>query len=135
MNDLFRKTTIKHWFIEQMKEMVELEECFENEGKELQTDARFQPERRGSRRLPAQILGGRRRASGRKRSALGAVECWDAVPVSGVENAAYFNSTTRADRVGHEVNRKVMVLARARTGSGRGSSSLLLRPCRLRPAR
>jgi carbamoyl-phosphate synthase large subunit len=49
------------------------------------------------------------------------VECWDKVPVSGVENAAYYYSTYNGpDRVGVSSNRKVMVLGGGPNRIGQG---------------
>ena len=56
-----------------------------------------------------------------QRSSAGAVEAWDAVPVSGVEDAAYYYSTYNApDTVEVSPNKKVMVLGGGPNRIGQG---------------
>jgi len=73
----------------------------------------------------AKILGLAERDLRDRRTRAGIVEGWHAVPVSGVENAAYYYSSYNApDTVEVSTNpNKVMISAAAPTGSGRGSSS------------
>jgi len=123
VDDLFRKTHIKHWFIEQMKELVELEEkILKTKGKELPDKLLVQAKKDGfADRYLAQILGVPEEKIRRKRIALGVVECWDAVPVTGVENAAYYYSTyTAPDKDSTTSNRKVMVLGGGPNRIGQG---------------
>ena len=62
-------------------------------------------------RYLATILGVPEAKIRERRSALGVVEAWDAVPVSGVENAAYYYSTYNGpDRVKTSDRRKILVL-------------------------
>ena len=57
----------------------------------------------------------------KRRIGLGVVEAWDAVPVSGVENAAYYYSTYNApDKVGVSNRRKIMVLGGGPNRIGQG---------------
>jgi len=123
VDDLSRRTHIKHWFIEQMKELVELEEkILKWKGGELPDELLVQAKKDGfADRYLAQILGVPEERIRKRRIALGAVECWDAVPVSGVENAAYYYSTYNApDRVTTTSNRKVMVLGGGPNRIGQG---------------
>jgi carbamoyl-phosphate synthase large subunit len=123
VNALFRKTHIKHWFIEQMKELVELEEkILKTKGGELPDKLLVQAKKDGfADRYLAQILGVPEETIRKRRIALGVVECWDAVPVSGVEGAAYYYSTYNApDRVTTTSNRKVMVLGGGPNRIGQG---------------
>ncbi len=63
----------------------------------------------------------RRKRSRAKRTALGVVEAWEAVPVSGVENAAYYYSTYNApDKVPVSKARKIMVLGGGPNRIGQG---------------
>src|SRR5512137_184834 len=120
---LFRKTHIKHWFIEQMKELVELEEkILKTKGKELPDNLLIQAKKDGfADRYLSQILGIPEEKIRKRRTGLGVVECWDAVPVSGVENAAYYYSTYNApDKVTTTGNRKVMVLGGGPNRIGQG---------------
>ena len=56
-----------------------------------------------------------------QRTALGVVEAWDAVPVSGVKDAAYYYSTYNApDRVPVSDRRKIMVLGGGPNRIGQG---------------
>ena len=57
----------------------------------------------------------------RRRTALGIVEGWEAIPVSGVENAAYYYSTYNApDRTTSSNRQKVMVLGGGPNRIGQG---------------
>ncbi|MEA3366083.1 MAG: carbamoyl-phosphate synthase large subunit, partial [Candidatus Hydrogenedentes bacterium] len=57
----------------------------------------------------------------KQRTSAGVVEAWDAVPVSGVEDAAYFYSTYNApDNVGVSPNKKVLVLGGGPNRIGQG---------------
>src|SRR5512136_2143688 len=123
MDALFRKTHIKHWFIEQMKELIELEEkILKTKGKELPDKLLVQAKKDGfADRYLSQILGMPEEKIRKRRTGLGVVECWDAVPVSGVENAAYYYSTYNApDKVTTTSNRKVMVLGGGPNRIGQG---------------
>ena len=62
-------------------------------------------------RYVAKLLGVPEKQIRQKRTSLGMIEGWDAVPVSGVENAAYYYSTYNApDRTSSSNRPKVMVL-------------------------
>jgi len=64
------------------------------------------------------------------------VEGWHAVPVSGVENAAYYYSTYNApDASEVSSGKKVMVLGGGRTASARESSSTTAASTPRSPAR
>jgi carbamoyl-phosphate synthase large subunit len=123
VQDLFEKTHIKAWFIEQMKELVELEErILQHEGAELPDELLIQAKKDGfSDRYLSQLLGIPEPALRERRSALGVVEGWHAVPVSGVEDAAYYYSTYNApDVTDVSPNRKVMVLGGGPNRIGQG---------------
>ena len=75
-----------------MKELVELEErILQFKGKAVPGELLVQAKKDGfSDRYLAQILGVSEPDIRRQRISLGVVEAWDAVPVSGVEDAAYY---------------------------------------------
>ncbi len=123
VQELCRKTHIKPWFIEQMQELVQLEEkLLKHKGKALPNDLLVQAKKDGfADRYLALLLGTSEAAIRRQRIALGVVEAWDAVPVSGVENAAYYYSTYNApDRVPVSSRQKVMVLGGGPNRIGQG---------------
>jgi carbamoyl-phosphate synthase large subunit len=120
---LHEKTYIKRWFIEQMKELVDLEEkILSYKGKALPDELLVKAKKDGfADRYLAQILGVPEADIRRQRTALGVVEAWEAVPVSGVENAAYYYSTYNApDKVGVSGNKKIMVLGGGPNRIGQG---------------
>ncbi len=120
---LSARTYIKTWFIQQMKELVELEEkILLYKGKDLPDELLTQAKKDGfADRYLAQILGRKEEEIRKQRIACGMAECWDAVPVSGVENAAYYYSTyNAADKVGITSNRKIMVLGGGPNRIGQG---------------
>ncbi len=120
---LAARTYIKKWFIEQMKELVELEEkIIACKGKALPDSLLVAAKKDGfSDRYLAQILDKKEEDIRRQRLAAGLAESWDAVPVSGVENAAYYYSTYNAkDKVSTTANRKIMVLGGGPNRIGQG---------------
>ncbi|HNQ18984.1 MAG TPA: carbamoyl-phosphate synthase large subunit [Smithellaceae bacterium] len=120
---LHAKTYIKKWFIRQMKELVELEEkILTYKGKPLPNDLLIQSKKDGfADRYLAQILGKKEEEIRKQRLAAGLAETWDAVPVSGVENATYYYSTYNApDTVSVSSRRKIMVLGGGPNRIGQG---------------
>jgi carbamoyl-phosphate synthase large subunit len=120
---LYEKTHIKHWFIQQMAELVaEEEEILQYKGQKLPDKLLLQAKKDGfADRYLAKILGVPEDEIRKRRIGLGAAEAWDAVPVSGVENAAYYYSTYNApDRVGTSKRRKVLVLGGGPNRIGQG---------------
>jgi len=123
VDTLHAKTHIKKWFIEQMKELVAFEEkLLAYHGKALPDDLLIQAKKDGfSDRYLAQILEKKEEDIRKQRLAAGRLEAWDAVPVSGVENAAYYYSTYNApDKVSVSPNRKIMVLGGGPNRIGQG---------------
>ena len=120
---LFRRTYIKPWFIQQMKELVALEEQIRPyKGKTLPDPLLRQAKKDGfSDRYLAMILGLREEDLRKQRLAAGMAQSWEPVPVSGVENAAYYFSTYNApDKVGVSSRRKIMVLGGGPNRIGQG---------------
>jgi carbamoyl-phosphate synthase large subunit len=123
VDNLFAKTYIKKYFIGQMKELVELEEkILKYKNKKLPDDLLIQAKKDGfADRYLAQILEKKEDEIRKQRLSLGINECWEAVPVSGVENAAYYFSTYNApDKVSVTSNRKIMVLGGGPNRIGQG---------------
>ncbi|HUH65382.1 MAG TPA: carbamoyl-phosphate synthase large subunit [Syntrophales bacterium] len=120
---LYKKTYIKPWFIEQMKELVEIEEKILKYNMEnLPDDLMRQAKKDGfADRYLAMLLKAPETAVRERRLVLGMSETWEPVPVSGVENAAYYFSTYNApDKVGVTDRRKIMVLGGGPNRIGQG---------------
>ncbi|MDH4203424.1 MAG: carbamoyl-phosphate synthase large subunit [Phycisphaerae bacterium] len=120
---LHEKTHIKKWFIEQMKELVDLEEkLLAYKGKSVPDELLKQAKKDGfADCYLAQILAVPEESIRKQRLKLGMAEAWHAVPVSGVEDAAYYYSTYNApDEVGTSDNRKIMVLGGGPNRIGQG---------------
>ena len=123
IQELFEKTFIKTWFISQMKELVELEEkILTYQGRNLPDELLIQAKKDGfADKYLAKLLHIPEKEIRHKRLSLGIKEAWEAVPVSGVENAAYYYSTYNApDSVGITSNRKIMVLGGGPNRIGQG---------------
>jgi carbamoyl-phosphate synthase large subunit len=123
VDELFRKTYIKHWFINQMKELVELEEeILRHKGEELPDELLIQAKKDGfADRYLSQILGVPEEDIRRKRISLGVLGGFEPVPVSGVEDAAYYFSTYNAvDITESSPRRKVMILGGGPNRIGQG---------------
>jgi len=120
---LYQKTYIKPWFIEQMKELVQLEEkLLKYKGKTLPDELLKQAKKDGfADRYLAKLLGLSEKAIRQQRISLGVIEAWEAVPVSGVKNAAYYFSTYNApDQVQTSSRPKIMVLGGGPNRIGQG---------------
>ncbi|GAJ13608.1 unnamed protein product, partial [marine sediment metagenome] len=123
VQELYKKTYIKPWFIQQMKELVELEEkILQYKGKPLPDDLLVQAKKDGfADRYLSKLLGVPEKGIRQRRITLGVVEGWEPVPVSGVENAAYYFSTYNApDKTTTSNRRKVMVLGGGPNRIGQG---------------
>ncbi|MBW2491828.1 MAG: carbamoyl-phosphate synthase large subunit, partial [Deltaproteobacteria bacterium] len=120
---LYKITHIKPWFIEHMKELVELEEkILEYKGRTLPDDLLIQAKKDGfADKYLSKLLGIPEKDIRKKRTELGVVEAWEPVPVSGVENAAYYYSTYNAsDKVSVSDRKKIMVLGGGPNRIGQG---------------
>jgi len=123
VEDLYKRTYIKRWFINQMKELVELEEKISQYRREkLPDDLLLQAKRDGfSDRYLAMLLNVPEETIRQRRLSLGLGQRWEPVPVSGVEDAAYYFSTYNApDKVGVSDRRKIMVLGGGPNRIGQG---------------
>src|SRR4030043_162624 len=123
IQELYNKTYIKPWFIQQMKELVELEEkILKHRGKRLPDNLLVQAKKEGfADRYLAKLLGLSELKIREQRVKLNVVEAWDYVPVSGTENAMYYYSTYNApDRTTVSQRPKVMVLGGGPNRIGQG---------------
>jgi len=123
VQELYKRTFIKPWFIQQMKELMELEEKFlMYKGKRLPDNLLIQAKKDGfADRYLAKILGISEQKIRENRMKLNVVEAWDHVPVSGAENAMYYYSTYNGpDRTKVSNRPKVMVLGGGPNRIGQG---------------
>ncbi len=123
VEDLSKITFIKPWFIDQMRELVELENVIlKYKGGEIPGELLAQAKKDGfSDRYLSKILGAPEKGIRQQRTSLGVVEGWEPVPVSGVEDAAYYFSTYNAPDMTSVSNRKkVMVLGGGPNRIGQG---------------
>ena len=123
VQDLYEKTYIKPWFIEQMKELVDVEEeIIKHKGKAIPDDLLEQAKKDGfSDRYLSGLLEIPEKDIRAQRTSLGVVEGWHPVPVSGVEDAAYYYSTYNApDETESSDKQKIMVLGGGPNRIGQG---------------
>ncbi len=120
---LYAQTCIKPFFLNQMKELVELEEIILTyKGKNIPDDLLRRAKQDGfSDRYLAKLLGTTETEIRKQRIRLGVVEAWDNIPISGVENACYYYSTYNGpDRVPVSSNKKVLILGGGPNRIGQG---------------
>ncbi|OHB49858.1 MAG: carbamoyl phosphate synthase large subunit [Planctomycetes bacterium GWF2_41_51] len=124
IQELYQKTYIKPYFLTQMKELVELEEeILKYKGKQIPDNLLEKAKKDGfADKYLAKILGINEDKIRKQRTSIGVVEGWHAVPVSGVENAAYYYSSYNAkDTVSVSTNnKKIMVLGGGPNRIGQG---------------
>ncbi len=116
-------THIKSWFIGQMKELVELEEeILKYKGKALPDHLLIQAKKDGfADKYLAKLLGLPEKSIREQRLSVNMNEAWEAVPVSGVKDAAYYFSTyNAADTVEVSNRKKIMVLGGGPNRIGQG---------------
>ena len=97
-DEIFELTKVKHYFIEQMKELVEEEESLLAYKGSLPTDEMLIAAKKDgfSDKYLSQILEIPEDDIRNRRIALGVEEAWEGVHVSGAENSAYYYSTYNA---------------------------------------
>ncbi|MEA5075692.1 MAG: carbamoyl-phosphate synthase large subunit [Coriobacteriia bacterium] len=135
VDELFTKTHIKHWFIEQMAELVALEEellayasddgvagAGVHAGEPLPDDLLVRAKRDGfADAYLARLLGVPESSIRERRLSLGVRHGYTPVPVSGVEDAAYYYSSyATEDTVPVSDARKIMVLGGGPNRIGQG---------------
>ncbi|MDE6025477.1 MAG: carbamoyl-phosphate synthase large subunit [Lachnospiraceae bacterium] len=124
IDEIHELTSVKHYFIEQMKELVDEEETLlAGKGSLPADDKLIQAKKDGfSDKYLSQILEISEDTIRNKRNELGILETWEGVHVSGTENSAYYYSTYNgADK--NPVNNdrpKVMILGGGPNRIGQG---------------
>jgi carbamoyl-phosphate synthase large subunit len=123
IDQLYRLTYIKPWFLQQMQELVQREEeILRFKGSRLPDELLATAKKDGfADRYLAKLLDCPEVEIRQQRKALQVVEGWEAVPVSGVENAAYYFSTYNApDKTTASDRPKVMILGGGPNRIGQG---------------
>ena len=122
---IFVRTGVKGYFVDQMRELVQEEEqILLHKGGFLPNDQLIQAKKDGfSDKYLSQLLGVPEKDIRAQRIGLGCVETWHKVPVSGVENQAYYYSSYngKANEVPVTDNKKkVMILGGGPNRIGQG---------------
>ncbi|MDD1723298.1 MAG: carbamoyl-phosphate synthase large subunit, partial [Methanothrix sp.] len=137
IDELYDLTHIKPWFIQQMKQLVDLEEkILEYRGRVPPDELLLSAKKDGfADRYLSKLLAVPEKDIRRARASLGMVETWEPVPVSGVEDQAYYFSTyngpsgrakggaqesIKQDKKEGSSRRKVMVLGGGPNRIGQG---------------
>ena len=123
VDEIHEITKVKHYFIEQMKELVEEEEALAaNKGSLPADEALIAAKKNGfSDKYLSQILAISEDDIRNKRIELGVEEAWEAVHVSGTEDKAYYYSTYNAeDKTVASENKKIMILGGGPNRIGQG---------------
>ncbi len=112
-DQIFKVCGVKAYFVQQLRELVEEEEkILLHRGGFLPNEMLVQAKRDGfSDKYLSQLLGVPEKDIRAQRTHIGCVEKWFAVPVSGVENEAYYYSTYNWEgaKPGHEAFGEVKV--------------------------
>ncbi len=124
VDEIYDLTKVKHYFIEQMKELVEEEEALAANKGTLPADAALvQAKKDGfSDKYLSQILEISEDEIRNKRIALGVEEAWEGIHVSGTKDSAYYYSTYNAEDK-NPVNNdrpKIMILGGGPNRIGQG---------------
>lgn len=124
VDEIFTITKVKHYFIEQMKELVmEEEELAQKKGSLPSDEQLISAKKNGfSDKYLSQILDIAEADIRNKRISLGVTEAWEGVHVSGTPNSAYYYSTYNAEDK-NPVNtdkKKIMILGGGPDQIGQG---------------
>jgi len=124
IDEIHALTHIKPWFIQQMKELVDLEEkILEHRGRMLPDELLIAAKKDGfADKYLSKLLAVPEKDIRRARVGLGMVETWKPVPVSGVENQAYYFSTYNGSSAGAKDDAPQSMKQGKKEGSSQGSS-------------
>lgn len=124
VDEIFDITKVKHYFVEQMKELVEEEEALAAHKGSLPSDEALTTAKKDgfSDRYLSQILEIPEEDIRNKRIELGVTEAWEGVHVSGTKDSAYYYSTYNAPDSNpiNENKPKVMILGGGPNRIGQG---------------
>ena len=123
VDEIFELTKVKHYFIEQMKELVEEEtELAKSKGSLPSDELLISAKKDGfSDKYISQILNISEDDVRNRRIELGVEEAWEGVHVSGTEDKAYYYSTYNAeDKTVVSENKKIMILGGGPNRIGQG---------------
>jgi carbamoyl-phosphate synthase large subunit len=124
-DQIFQLTGVKAYFVQQMRELVEEEEAIlKYKGTLPPDDMLVQAKKDGfSDKYLSQLLRVPEKQIRERRESLGCVETWHAVPVSGVENEAYYYSSyngKKSEVVVSDNPKKIMILGGGPNRIGQG---------------
>ena len=124
-DQIFQLTGVKAYFVQQMRELVEEEEAILKYKGTLPPDEMLvQAKKDGfSDKYLSQLLRVPEKQIRERRESLGCVETWHAVPVSGVENEAYYYSSyngKKSEVVVSDNPKKIMILGGGPNRIGQG---------------
>ena len=124
VEEIYELTKIKHYFIEQMKELVEEEEALkQHQGSVPEAQTLRQAKLDGfSDKYLSQILGVKEEEIRSARIREGIVEAWEGVNVSGTQDAAYYYSSYHMEDKSpvHTDRPKIMILGGGPNRIGQG---------------
>ena len=124
VDEIFDITKVKHYFVEQMKELVEEEEAIAKSKGSLPSDEQLISAKKNgfSDKYLSQILAIPEDDIRNKRIELGIEESWEGVHVSGTKDSAYYYSTYNADdkNLVSEEKNKIMILGGGPNRIGQG---------------
>ena len=124
VDEIFDITKVKHWFIEQMKELVEEEEAIlACKGNMISDEMLIQAKKDGfADKYLSQLLQIPEDTIRERRIEIGMEEAWEGVHVSGTENSAYYYSTYNAPDKNpiNQNTQKIMILGGGPNRIGQG---------------
>ncbi len=123
VEEINKLTFVKNYFLEQMKELVEEEERLAKSGKAISDAELTQAKKDGfSDRYLSKITGLTEAEIRDRRTAIGVVENWEGVHVSGTQDSAYYYSTYNGSDKNpiRDDRKKVMILGGGPNRIGQG---------------